>query len=340
MTARPLQLNNAMVSARLACLSGLLCLLTGAGSLADTVDIREWLVPWEKSEPSSPFVDTRGTVWFLSYRENFIANFSPASGQFNKYDMLHNVGPQTLIVDAARNIWFTARKGGQLARMNPATGQVETIEIPGRRSQDPYSLTNDAAGNVWFTLQGDSRVGIMRHTSADIETVELPGGRMRPAHMTIAPNGEAWTHSSNRSVLFGINPEDLVPRAVDLPNDKSRVSAITTTSDGAIWYADAALGLLGRYDPRVKSFAEWQLPGGDDSEPSAIASDRDDRIWIVESGQSPSRFVGFDTTRGSFLTVTEIPTGAGVVSSLHYNEAGGEIWFTTETNYIGRAKIH
>ena len=50
--------------------------------------------------------------------------------------------------------------------------------------------------------------------------------------------------------------------------------------------------------------------------------------------------VEFDTGSGSFLTETDIPSGAGSVSHLFYHEPLGEVWFGTETNYIGRARVH
>ena len=35
-------------------------------SIADTVNIREWLIPWEKTEPTDTVVDSRGRIWFVA----------------------------------------------------------------------------------------------------------------------------------------------------------------------------------------------------------------------------------------------------------------------------------
>jgi virginiamycin B lyase len=125
-----------------------------------------------------------------------------------------------------------------------------------------------------------------------------------------------------------------------LPREKSRPSAVTSAADGAIWYADHALGSLGRYDPVTRVFTEWPLPGGDDSKPIGLVSDRNGRIWVVETSRSPNRLIGFDTTTKIFLTQTDIPSGTGLVQSLHYFEPAGEVWFGTDSNYIGRANVH
>ena len=71
-----------------------------------------------------------------------------------------------------------------------------------------------------------------------------------------------------------------------------------------------------------------------------MAVDRDDRIWIIETGMKPSRLVGFDSRTGSFFSSTDIPSGGGSVRNMYYFEPAGELWFGTETNYIGRAGIY
>ena len=80
-------------------------------SYADTVDIREWLVPWTKSQPGSPYVDSGGRVWFVGELDNYIGNLSPETGEFNRYDLEKRSGPRSLVVDQNRNIWFTAAQG-------------------------------------------------------------------------------------------------------------------------------------------------------------------------------------------------------------------------------------
>lgn len=112
------------------------------------------------------------------------------------------------------------------------------------------------------------------------------------------------------------------------------------TSDDAIWYADYALGRLGRYSPEDKAFKEWALPSGSQSRPYGMAVDRDDRLWLVETGVSPNRFVGFDTASEEFISGTDIPSGGGTIRHMYYHEPSGEIWFGTDTNYVGRAKVH
>ena len=43
------------------------------------VEIREWLVPWEKTRPRDPYVDAKGRVWFCGQAGNYIAYFDPVT---------------------------------------------------------------------------------------------------------------------------------------------------------------------------------------------------------------------------------------------------------------------
>jgi virginiamycin B lyase len=71
-----------------------------------------------------------------------------------------------------------------------------------------------------------------------------------------------------------------------------------------------------------------------------MAVDKNDVIWLVETGISPNRFVGFDNKTEKFIGSTEIPSGGGSVRHMDYYEPRGEVWFGTDTNTIGRAKVH
>ena len=73
-----------------------------------------------------------------------------------------------------------------------------------------------------------------------------------------------------------------------------------------------ATGMLGRYDPATGQFKEWASPGGAKSQPYGLAIDANDRMWFVEFGLRPSRFVGFDPAKESFFSITEIASGGGV----------------------------
>jgi virginiamycin B lyase len=41
-----------------------------------------------------------------------------------------------------------------------------------------------------------------------------------------------------------------------------------------------------------------------------------------------------------YFSETDIPSGAGSVRHMYYFEPAGEVWFGTDANTIGRARVH
>ncbi|MFU8855824.1 MAG: hypothetical protein ACNA8S_02340 [Deferrisomatales bacterium] len=111
------------------------------------------------------------------------------------------------------------------------------------------------------------------------------------------------------------------------------------TADGRVWYVDYAQGFLGRLDPASGAVREWRAPGGEGSRPYAMAADDRGRLWFVETGLRPNRLVGFDPATEEFFSFTEIPSGAGSVRHMFFHGKTRELWFGTDENTIGRARL-
>ena len=307
---------------------------------ADTLDIREWLVPWEDAGPTDAHLDSRGRVWFVGTDGDFIGNFSPRSTEFNRYDLRRGTAPSALLVDTDDNLWYASSDRRHIGRLTPSTGRVVQIDMPARKAKTPRSLAFDGNGDIWFTTEDGDFVGRLRTTSNDVELVPLPSRNSRPFGIVVTAQNEPWVAASGSNLLIRIDPLTLSTQEYRIPDGDARPRRLVATSDGRIWYADYARGVLGRLEPESRLFSEWAMPGGPESRPFGMAVDRYDRIWIVETGLSPNRLVGFDPAIGAFLTETDIPSGANTVSHLYYHEPGGEIWFGTASNYVGRAIVH
>lgn len=124
---------------------------------------------------------------------------------------------------------------------------------------------------------------------------------------------------------------------VPWPNTRPRDPAVAP--DGRIWWVDAAAGFLGVYDPKSRAMRQWQSPGGERSALYATAVDAKDRVWYVETGMRPNRFIGFDTRAEQFIATTEVPSGGGSVRHMVFHRPTNTIWFGTDTHTIGRAIV-
>jgi virginiamycin B lyase len=313
--------------------------LAGAPLAAQAPEIREWTVPYEESRPRDPYVAADGRVWFVGQRGNYVAALDPASGEFRRFALENGALPHNLVVGPDGMIWYAGNGNGHIGRLDPATGEVRRFAMPDPAARDPHTLVFDGAGRLWFTLQGANMIGRLEPATGEVRLVSAPRPASRPYGIVVDGAGRAWVNLFGTSTLAVVDGETMRLDTVALPRPEARTRRIALTSDGAVWYVDYAGGMLGRLDPETRAVREWPLPGGAGSRPYAMAVDDRDRIWIVETGERPNQFVGFDPAREAFLARTPIPSGAGAVRHMVFHAPGREIWFGTDANTVGRAAL-
>lgn len=327
----------------------LMLLAVGAALLAapdsapaqSTVDIREWTVPWPDTRPRDPYVGPDGRVWFVGQRANYVAVLDPGSGEFERFELLEGAGPHNLIVGDDGTVWYAGNRDRHIGRLDPATGAIERIEMPDPGARDPHTLLFGGEDRIFFTVQGGNRVGRLNIATGEVAIREVPTPESRPYGIVRAPDGTIWVAEFGSHKLLRVDPGSLALTEVELPRETARPRRLQPTSDGRVWYVDYADGYLGAYDPAGGGFEEWRLPGGAESRPYGMAVDAADRLWLVETGPrgEPNRFVGFDPDSEEFFSVTRIPSGGGTVRHMVYHAPTNTVWFGTDANTIGRARL-
>jgi virginiamycin B lyase len=305
---------------------------------ADTVSIQEWLVPWERTRPRDPYVGPDGSIWFVGQTGHYIGRLDPKTGEFSRFELDAGTGPHNLIVDTENQVWYAGNLTGHIGKLDPKTGAIVKYPMPDSAARDPHTLIFNSAGAIWFTLQGSNMIGKFEPRTGGVELVRVPTPRARPYGIELDAAGRPWANLLGTNKLATIDPATLQLREITLPREDARTRRIAITSDGAVWYVDYARGHLGRYDPAANTFKEWITPGGTESRPYAMAVDERDRLWFVEGG-SPNHLIGFDPRTEEFFSSTAIPSGGGTVRHMVYHAPTREIWFGTDTNTIGRARI-
>jgi virginiamycin B lyase len=303
------------------------------------IEITEWPVPWENTRPRDPFVDGQGRVWFVGQTGHYAAYMDPRSGEFRRFDMEDGAGPHNLIVDEAGTVWYAGNRGGYIGKLDPATGEIHRIRMPDEAARDPHTLVFDRNGDIWFTVQQGNFVGKLTRTTEEVRLIRVPTERARPYGIRIDAQNRPWFNEFGTNKIGTVDPATMELREYTLPAADARGRRIEVTSDGGVWYVDYARGSLGRLDPASGEVREWESPGGSESRPYAMALDDQERIWYVETGASPNRMVGFDPGTGEFFSVTEIESGAGAVRHMVYHAPSREIWFGTDANTLGRARV-
>lgn len=304
------------------------------------VEIKEWKVPWEKTRPRDPFVDAQGRVWFVGQAGNYVAHLEPASGKFTRHELEPGTNPHNLVVDQRGAVWFTGNRNARLVKLDPASGKMTTIAMPDPAAKDPHTLIFDQKGNGWFSVQNGNFVGHLVTATGQVHLMKMPTPNARPYGIVIDSKGHPWFDEFGVNKIATIDPATMKLREYPLPDDRARPRRIAVTSDDVIWYGDYTRGFLGRLDPATGAVREWALPSGTASMPYAMASDDKDRIWLVETGVQPNRLVGFDPRTSEFFSDTPISESGGLsVRHMVFHAPTRALWFGTDANTIGRAKV-
>ncbi|MBI4005525.1 MAG: lyase [Gammaproteobacteria bacterium] len=310
-----------------------------AGADTATVDIREWHVPWEKSRPRDPYVDQKGRIWFCGQAGRYIAYFDPKSEQFKKYDLDEGSAPHNLIVDREGFVWFAENAGGYIGKLDPETGDIRKFPMPDPEVTDPHTLAFDSKGDIWFTAQLSNIVGKLSVKTGEIKLIPVTTEDARPYGIKVDSRDRPWIVLFGTNKLATVDPETFKLKEYELPRKEIRPRRLAITSSDKIWIVDYATGRLGRFDPVAESYIERRMPGGDNAEPYAMTVDDKDRLWFVETGLNPNRLIGFSPWTKEFSHIADIPSGGRTVRHMYYHPATREIWFGTDTNFIGRAIV-
>jgi virginiamycin B lyase len=193
-------------------------------------------------------------------------------------------------------------------------------------------------GNIWFTVQHGNQIGFLDTGTREVTLYDVPTASTRPYGLIVDGNDRPWVVLFATNKLATVTADGKVEEFT-LPRENARPRRVAVTDDGMVWYVDYADGYIGRYDPESDKFAEWRTPGKERSSPYAMTNDDRGRLWFVETGMQPNRFVGFDPQRERFTEPVEIGSGGGTVRHMVFDPASRAIWFGTDTNTIGQAKL-
>lgn len=308
-------------------------------ALVDDIDIREWKVPWDDTRPRDPYVDQQGRVWFCGQKGNYIAYLEPKTGEFKRYDILDGTHPHNLIVDDKGMVWYAGNRNAHIGTLNPDTGEITQYPMPEEAARDPHTLVFDQQGDIWFTVQGGNYIGKLMTKTGDVSLVKVATKGARPYGIKIDSKNRPWVVLFGTNKIATVDPETMELEEIALPRADARPRRMEMTGDDSVWYVDYAKGILGRLNTETRAFKEWDLPGGSGARPYGTAKDEKDRIWLVETGLKPNRFVIFDPKSETFMSQKVVPSGGGTIRHMYFHPTTKEIWFGADSNTIGRAKL-
>ncbi len=301
-----------------------------------TVEITEWQVPWENSRPRDPFVAGEDEVWFVGQASDYAAVLNPETGDMKRVDLPDGAGPHNIIVDE-RGAWYAGNKAAHIGKIDRETFEITQYPLPGSGRRDVHTMEFDYNGDIWFTAQGANQIGHMDAETNAIRLWDVPTPNARPYGLVVF-QGKPWVALFGTNKLLTLDEND-TPQEIQLPRENNRPRRLGVDAHGHFWYVDYAGGYLGRWNPATDQIDEWQLPAGVSSMPYAMAVDHRGYVWVAETGVRPNRIVGFDSVSETFTKPVEVESGGGTIRHMVFDPASRALWFGTDTNTIGRAKI-
>lgn len=305
---------------------------------AIAVSIEEWTVPWEDTRPRDPTVAADGRIWFVGQSGDYVARLNPESGEFQRFDLARGTGPHNVITGPDGQLYVAGNRNARIIRVDPVTGDQETFRLPGGDG-DPHTQQFGPDEDLWFTMQGYNAIGRLNPDRSEFDVIKLPTERARPYGLRIAPSGMVWFTQFGTRKLARLEPGALKVREYQIQRDDARPRRLAIADDGAIWYVDYLGGYLGRLDPPSGEFTEWAAPSGRKALPYGMTMDGEGRLWFVETGVNPNRLVAFDPAVSDYVANEPIPSGGGAVRHMVYDAVRDAIWFGTDANTIGVARI-
>ncbi len=262
--------------------------------------VTTWEPPNGRYNIMAAAVDAQGAVWFTEQAANYIGRFDPTTQTFTTFPLEtlngRSIGPQDLEFDSSGNLWFTAVSGGMIGRLDPATGAIRMWQIPlsssGGRSY-PYSLAVTSSGEIWFGDLAGGAVGTLDPATGKVRLFPLADPQAAVFSMAADSQGRIWFTELQQGKLGMVDSHTGKLTEYPVPSKLGRPAglyALTTVSNGDVWFACSSVNALIRYQPGpgIFTFFTLSIP---ESVPYGLAVDRSGDLWFTADAP-PTNYVG------------------------------------------------
>jgi virginiamycin B lyase len=193
-------------------------------------------------------------------------------------------GPHDVAPADDGTVWYTAQRQGALGRLDPATGRVE--QIPLGRGSAPHGVVVGPDGAAWVTDGGLNAIVRVDPGTRAVRTFPLPEDRasVNLNTATFDRRGRLW-FTGQGGVYGRLDPGSGTMEVWDAPRGAGPYG-ITTTPDGAVFYASLAGSHVARIDVSTGKATVMEPPTRGQGA-RRVWSDSKGRIWVSEwnSGQ-------------------------------------------------------
>lgn len=242
---------------------------------------------------------TPNKVWFDEFANDKIANVDTSTCAYNEFSIpTSNAQPEGLTVDHNGVLWFaeSASGIGKVAKMT--TGGIVTEYATGLAGSDPLAVAIAGDNTVWYVDGGRNSIGHLTFPGGVPTFVDygLPTNPADPFEITIGPDGNLWftelgiqslTGCQIGRITTGGSPsitEFTLPFGQPAPDGDLCLDL--TSAGGAIWFAEANTGAIGRVTTGGV-VTEYGIPGSGTTAVYVTAGP-DGNLWFGDGGFDPN----------------------------------------------------
>jgi virginiamycin B lyase len=249
--------------------------------------IRQYALPTANSGPSGVAIDRNGDVWYAGSSAGLVGKLAPKTGSATEFRMPDPkaTDPHGLAFDSRGLLWFTVEVGNFVGMLNPKTGNIILVSLPAAGSL-PRDIKIDSRGTPFFAEFGANRIGNISPTTMKIAEYVLPDPDARPIGLSLAKDDSIYYTDHYGGFLGHLTPgRNSFDEHLSQGGSRSRPYAITTDSDGSVWYCETGeqgKSALVRFEPKARTMRVWTVPinGGTISH---IVAARNGDLWLAAS---------------------------------------------------------
>lgn len=187
----------------------------------------------------SPFIDSKGNVYWTDIRINKIGRWDRKTGTWKQFPSPSPVGsPYGILVDHNDKVWYAEFHACSVVRFDPDTEAFKVFQSPSA----PCIIRRpglDSKGNIWYGVYDRGRVERLDPDTGKVTVFQIPVRFATPYDTWVDPNDNVWVSSNNYFVMLdprtGAMSYYPTPQRTDMPK-------MTITNDGAIWYTPRGFG--------------------------------------------------------------------------------------------------
>jgi len=240
--------------------------------------------------------------------------------QIREFDVPAGSHPHDVAPATDGGIWYTGQRTGVLGHLDPDTGEIR--EIPLGAGSAPHGVIIGPDGAPWITDGGLNAIVRVDPATDEVRIFELPSDRPDANLNTAAfdPSGILWF--TGQSGIYGrLDPASGEISVWDDPEGRGPYG-ITTTADGAVWYASLAGSHIARVNPATGAATVVEPPTANQGS-RRVWADSKGRIWVSEweAGQVAMH----DPANGTW---DEWPLPGDAMAYAVFVDAADVVWLT------------